>query len=341
MTSAAVTQAPLSTIDDSEWQRAELIGTRDLSPTVRELTLQMERRGPCPAGSHLRIAIDVDGREDFRSYSVVAQDGDRLRIAVKRQPVSRGGSAFMWSLQPGATIRVAGPRCDFPLTLGAPEYLLIAGGVGITPMMTIAAVLAGRGDRVRLVYGARSADEFAYRDDLETLLGDRLHCVDAERGDHIDIDGEIAALRSDAQLYMCGPLGLMEAVRAAWQAAGRVPTRLRYETFGSSGRFQAQPFMVKVPRLGVEVAVAANQSMLDALEQAGVEVVFECRRGECGLCAIDVLDVDGQIDHRDVFLSDRQHRDGKRLCACVSRIAGASVTIDPAWRGDGAFAMAS
>ena len=156
------TQAPLSTIDDSEWQRAELVATRDLSPTIRELTLRfegrMERRSPCPAGSHLRIAIEVDGREDLRSYSVVAQEGDRLRIAVKRQPVSRGGSAFMWSLQPGATIRVAGPYRDFPLTLGAPEYLLIAGGVGITPMMTIAAVLAGRGDCIRLVYGARSAD---------------------------------------------------------------------------------------------------------------------------------------------------------------------------------------
>ena len=84
-----------------------------------------------------------------------------------------------------------------------------------------------------------------------------------------------------------------------------------------------------------------NQSMLEALEAAGADLMYDCRKGECGLCEVRVAGLDGDIDHRDVFLSNRQHREGKRLCTCVSRIAGTSVTIDPAWRGDGAFAMAS
>ncbi|MGW8140093.1 PDR/VanB family oxidoreductase [Sphingomonas zeae] len=322
---------------ETEWTRATVEGLRDLTPTIREITLRLPMAVACAPGSHLRVGIAVDGRADVRSYSVVDHDRSVVRIAVKRQPVSRGGSAYMWSLHVGDTIRVAAPRCDFPLTHGASHYLLIAGGVGITPMVAIANTLATNGASLRLVYAARSADEFAYRDDLVARLGSRVAFVDASRGQDIDIAGEIAALPDDAELYMCGPLGMMDAVRASWAAAGRNPIRLRYETFGSSGQFQAQPFTVRVPRLGLDVPVAADQSMLDALEQAGVEVAYECRRGECGLCAVTVVDVDGTIDHRDVFLSDRQHRAGDRLCACVSRVAGGSITIDPAWRGDGAF----
>lgn len=95
-----------------------------------------------------------------------------------------------------------------------------------------------------------------------------------------------------------------------------------------------------MPRLAAEVRVRENESMLDALENAGVGVVFECRRGECGLCAVDIVATDGEIDHRDVFFSARQHAENRRMCACVSRIANGSVTIDPAWRGDDAFVAA-
>jgi 2Fe-2S iron-sulfur cluster binding domain len=98
--------------------------------------------------------------------------------------------------------------------------------------------------------------------------------------------------------------GMLEASKRHWRQSGRPIDQLRFKTFGSSGRFASQPFKLKIPRLGLEIDVPANQTMLEALEAAGVEMIFDCRRGECGLCALPILAVDGIVDHRDVFFSD-------------------------------------
>ncbi|WP_260923958.1 PDR/VanB family oxidoreductase [Novosphingobium sp. 9] len=322
------------------WMRAQVVAIRQVTPSIREFTLILPQAVSAQPGSHVRIGVDIAGRSDERSYSVVAHEGAQIRIAVKRQPESRGGSAFMWRLEEGDALALQAPRCDFPLMHGAPHYLLMAGGVGVTPMVAMAHQLALRGASLRMVYAARDADEFAYGEELAALLGDRFARFDAAAGHHLDLAAEIAALPQGSELYMCGPLGLMDAVRAVWGEAGRPLEKLRFETFGSSGAHAAQAFTVKVPRLGTEIAVRENESMLDALEAAGVEVVFECRRGECGLCAVDIVSVEGAVDHRDVFFSPAQHRENARMCACVSRVAGDSVTIDPAWRGDDAFSFA-
>ncbi|MFN3569170.1 MAG: 2Fe-2S iron-sulfur cluster-binding protein, partial [Polaromonas sp.] len=102
-------------------------------------------------------------------------------------------------------------------------------------------------------------------------------------------------------------------------------------TFGSSGRFAAQAFRVQVPRHHVDIMVPAGSTLLDALESAGVETLSDCRRGECGLCAMDVLALDGEADHRDVFLSEHEKQQNSRICACVSRVVG-SVTLDSSYR---------
>ena len=108
---------------------------------------------------------------------------------------------------------------------------------------------------------------------------------------------------------------------------------LRFETFGSSGRLPTQAFKLRVPRHELEIEVPANSTLLEALEAAGVQTLWDCRRGECGLCAMDVLSVDGEIDHRDVFLSDHEKKSNCRVCACVSRAVG-TLTIDSAYRPD-------
>jgi ferredoxin len=118
-------------------------------------------------------------------------------------------------------------------------------------------------------------------------------------------------------LYVCGPVPMLDAVKAAWASTGRSPAQLRFETFGSSGRFAPEPFQVRIPRLGLETVVAHDVSMLEALEACGADMMFDCRRGECGLCQVKVLDVQGVIDHRDVFLSDVQHAAADRLQCCV------------------------
>jgi len=122
----------------------------------------------------------------------------------------------------------------------------------------------------------------------------------------------------------------MDVVRRTWSAAGRVGPNLRYETFGNSGWFEPEEFTVAIPGLNVEVAVSPQQSMLEALEAAGVDMMFDCRKGECGLCEVRVLELDGVIDHRDVFYSERQQHAAQKMCCCVSRTVTAPGDTHPA-----------
>mgnify|MGYP006180774429 CR=1 FL=1 len=126
-------------------------------------------------------------------------------------------------------------------------------------------------------------------------------------------------------------LGVLDAVREQWQALGRAAHDLRFETFGSGGQLPPAGFEVAVPRHQAELHVAPDQSLIEVLEAAGIEVMNDCRRGECGLCALDVLALEGEIDHRDVFLSAQEKQENKRICACVSRVVG-RITLDTAWR---------
>jgi len=321
------------------WIEAELVATRDLSPTIRQFEIA-PRDGQIMAyapGSHITIAVTVNGRQDVRSYSLVGlpdQARRSYRIAVKKVEPSRGGSAALHDLLPGATVRITAPRNHFPLQHDAPGYLLIAGGIGITPLVGMAQALVRRGADVRMLYAARSRRELVFIHELQALLGDRLQVFVSDEGQRLDLSAALADMPADTDVYFCGPARLLSTLRESWAALGRPQTALRFETFGSGGLRTAESFWVKVPRLGLEITVPQSQSMLDALEAAGVEVMSECRRGECGLCAVDVVAVDGALDHRDVFLSEAQKRENTRVCACVSRAVHGGVVIDTAWRAE-------
>jgi vanillate O-demethylase ferredoxin subunit len=209
---------------------------------------------------------------------------------------------------------------------------LVAGGIGITPIYGMASALADRDAPFRMVYGGSSRQNMAFADELQARLGDRLVLFAADEGQRIDLAREISALPDDGELYVCGPIAMLEAAKEAWAAAGRPISRLRYEVFGDSGAFVEAPFQVEVAHRNVLVEVSPNQSLLEALIGAGIDMVYDCQRGECGLCAVDVLTVEAEIDHRDVFFSPEQKRDGKRMCACVSRMAGGRAVIDVGYR---------
>ncbi|WP_298955385.1 PDR/VanB family oxidoreductase [uncultured Methylobacterium sp.] len=318
----------------TDWRPARLHAIRDLTPDIRLFEIAPEGGFAPPApGSHVTVAVTIGGRPDARSYSTVGPCADGLcRIAVKRLPDSRGGSAWMHGLAPGARLTLAGPRNHFPLGRGRPGYLLVAGGIGITPIYGMALALAASGAPVRLLYAARRRADLAFADELRARLGERLALFVDEEGGRIDLPAEIAALAPGGEAYVCGPIGLLEAAKRAWAASGRPVEGLRFETFGNSGRYATEPFTVRIPRLGREIVVARNQTMLEALEAAGVGMIFDCRRGECGLCTVRILSAEGVVDHRDVFFSDGQKAANTHLCTCVSRAAGGSLTIDTADR---------
>ena len=322
--------------NNQDWHPANVRAHRDLSATVREFEIRPEGGvKPWSVGSHLDVRVEVDGREETRSYSLVGVPGDdAYRIAVKRAQPSRGGSRFMWGLETGSELSIGEPNNHFELSFNAPQFLLIAGGIGITPIVGMAQMLAARGANVQMRYAVRSAAELVYGDRLRSALGDRLKTFCSDAGERLDIAAEIAALAPRAQLLACGPITLLDALREAWATAGRPAADLRFETFGNSGRYEAQPFWVELPRHGLRLEVPAERSLLDVLNEAGVETLYDCQRGECGLCAVDVVSATGSIDHRDVFFSAHEKQSNQRLCACVSRVHGGGVVLDSAYRPD-------
>lgn len=326
---------------DDRWTDAVVERVQDLSPSVCSLHLRPAGGVlPFAVGSHLRVQVRLAERADIRSYSLVglareAQAEGCYRIAVKRADPGRGGSRWISARRPGDRIAIAGPDNHFELPVGAPHTLVVAGGIGITPLVGMALTLAARGASLRMCYAAREATELVFADTLQKALGVRLQTFADAAGERLDLAGEIAALPPRAQLLICGPVPLLEAAQQAWAAAGRPTADLRFETFGSSGHRPPAAFRVCVPRQGVDVEVPADRSLLEVLSEQGVEVLSDCLRGECGLCAVDVLSLDGEVDHRDVFFSAAEKRENRRLCACVSRVCGGgTVVLDSAWRPD-------
>src|ERR1035437_2503508 len=310
----------------NKWTKCTVHAIRDVAPAIREIVLRPEE---CSVennaiGSHVNVGVLIDGRPETRSYSLVGDvSPDGYRIALRRAPDSRGGSLYMWSLQPGARIEVSRPASLLEIDWSRKSYCLIAGGIGITPIVGISSALMRRNTEVELHYAVKSRHDAAFLDELSDLLGDRLIVHASDEGKRIDLDETFGRLPPDALAIICGPMRLLEAARRSWAAAGRMPTDLRYETFGSSGLLPTESFRVRIDHSGREIVVPENKSMLDALNDAGFEVMSDCQRGECGVCAIDVIAVDGQVDHRDVFFSDRQKKANGKICPCVSRAVGA------------------
>jgi vanillate monooxygenase ferredoxin subunit len=318
-----------------QWGKATVVDTTDVAQHVRRIVLEPERLAtPAAPGTHLDIEVYVNGGRDVRSYSIVGMGpyGDSYILGVQLARQSKGGSAFMHTLRRGQKVSITQPLQNFPLTFGRPRYLLLAGGIGITALVGMGQAMKERGADYRFVFGARSRSLMAFLDQLQATHGDRLELRIDDEGNSLDVAELVKGLTPDTEMYMCGPIPMMDAVRRAWAEARRPPSALRFETFGSSGRFAPEAFKVRVPRLNLEATVPHDVSMLEALECAGADMMFDCRRGECGLCAIKVLDVQGALDHRDVFFSDDQHQRGDRMCTCVSR------AVSPATAGaaDGA-----
>ena len=316
-----------------EWRTARIEAVEQIAGDIRMMEFSVG--GPLPRfepGSHINIRVQIGKDRTTRTYTCLPAGTGRLRVAVKRHAHSRGGSRFMWSLAPGAAVELTVPENRFELSWRGAPSLLIAGGIGITPIYGMALALHARGTAFRMVYGGRTRAEMAFANELMGLLGGQLELFAGDEGRRIDIAAEIEALAPDGELYVCGPIGMLEAVKAAWASAGRPVSRLRFEVFGDSGQFAEAAFQVCIAGKGVDVDVRSDQTLLEALLGAGVEMIYDCQRGECGLCAVDVLRREAEIDHRDVFFSAEQKHEGKRMCACVSRLAGGRAVIDVGYR---------
>lgn len=308
------------------WRTAEVLAVSDAAESVRHISLKMPGAvRETVEGAHLDVGVHIDGRTETRSYSIVSGDADPrvLHLGVQRAPASRGGSLYMHALQAGATLRVTQPLNTFAFRRPQGPLRFLAGGIGITALVSMAAS-AARGPAhpdYRLTYVARRQVMMPFLSELRETHGAALTLHTNDDDGRFDIAGFVADCPPQTTLYVCGPIGMLEAVRAAWRADERPDRLLRFETFGTAGKYPATAFTVHVPVQGLSVEVGRGRSILEALEAAGADVMYDCRKGECGLCQVDICEVRGAVDHRDVFFSDRQHQIAKRLCTCVSRVA--------------------
>lgn len=320
--------------NDAVWLDAQVVHADDIAEGVRRIEFAAATSLPAfDPGSHIAVRTTVAGGHAIRTYSCLPDAAPgQVAVGVKMHPNSRGGSRFMFTLKPGDAVRITTPENRFELSWRAPDHLLLAGGIGVTPIYGMALALAARGARLRMEYGGPCFEAMPFIEPLRAALGDRLVLHPQNQGGMIDLGRAIAGLAPEGELYICGPLPMLEAAKDAWARAGRSASRLRYEVFGDTGRFAEAPFSVRVAGYDRDVTVPSDRSLLDALADAGIPMIHDCRRGECGLCIVDVLEHQGEIDHRDVFLSDAEKREGSKLCACVSRIAGGSIVIDTGYR---------
>ena len=318
----------------TEWAPAVITSVADLTTEIREIRLKPFGGVVLyPHGSHVEVEILVGSRTETRCYSLVGLPHEgAYRIAVKYTPEGRGGSRAMWQLASGDQISISRPKCDFMLSLDRPDYLLIAGGIGITPLLGMGAALKQRQASFRLVYAAKRRDDIAFAPELDQYLGASWRPALSAEGGRLDVLSTLESLHPDGEAYVCGPISLLDAVKAAWAQLGRPLERLRFESFASSGHFSSVPFQIELPRIDLRIDVGSQETMIDALMRSGIDVMSDCLRGECGLCALPVLRATGPIDHRDVFLSDTERHEDSRICACVSRVAGGTIVIDDGYR---------
>jgi vanillate O-demethylase ferredoxin subunit len=318
---------------NTEWRHARVRSAEEIAEGVRRVEFEFDcALPPFDPGSHTNIAVTIDGARAIRTYTCVPSAPNCLAIAVKLHPNSRGGSRFIWSLAPGDRVELTLPENRFELSWRASRYLLIAGGIGVTPIYGMARALAAAQQPLRMIYGAASRAVMPFVDELSDMLGQSIEFFPVDECRTFDLVREIAGLPEDGEAYVCGPLGLLETVKRLWLESGRPVSRLRYEVFGDNGKFAEVPFEVSVLNRGIDIVVPPDQSLLDALIGAGVEMIYDCQRGECGLCAVRIVERHGEIDHRDVFFSEEEKAGNHQMCACVSRLTGGRAVIDIGYR---------
>jgi phthalate 4,5-dioxygenase reductase subunit len=314
--------------DEKTFIRTRVARKRALTPQIAEFTLEPVDAGVLPAftaGAHITVRTPAG---PMRRYSLTSADDERPScyvIAVKREPESRGGSVSMHDdVTEGMELEIEAPENDFPLK-SAPKYLLIAGGIGVTPIFAMARKLAAEDKSFNIIYCTRGPEETAYRDEMQAAFGSRLKLHHdggdpAKAYDFWDHFAEIANMH----VYCCGPKPLIEEIKSI---SGHWPEgRVNFEDFKPVEvvRPEDVAFEVELARSDKTLTVPADRSILEAIRDSGVKTVSSCESGTCGTCKCGLIA--GEADHRDMVLMDDEK--DRYIMICVSRAKEGKLVLD-------------
>jgi ferredoxin-NADP reductase/predicted pyridoxine 5'-phosphate oxidase superfamily flavin-nucleotide-binding protein len=308
-------------------------GVRQLTPRVRAFELRDPNGARLPvvnAGAHLQFPMRLtDGKEKICHYSICSNPArrDAYEIAVLLEKEGEGGSiAVHEQFDIGQRLNCELPQNNFHIHDDDRPALLIAGGIGITPIKAMAQVFKARGNDMHLHYSGRSAREMAFRDRLEREFETGMTVYRSFEHERLNIEQVLKDAADDAVVYVCGPGRLIDAVVRVSEGLQIEPERIRFERFNAIPAADARPIQLELRRSGKLLEVAADQTILDAMLEAGVDTAFSCRAGNCKTCAVKVLD--GEAEHRDSALSMAERTDYQLFCPCVSRAKSDHLVLD-------------
>lgn len=282
---------------------------------------------PFEAGSHIDLHL-ANGL--VRSYSLLNSPADRNRyvVGVLNDKNSRGGSRFVHQeLRVGTVIKIAPPRNNFALDEMASKSVLVAGGIGVTPIYCMFNRLRSLGKDVEIFYAARSKSEAAFSEELMGMESQVTTHFDQDKGGPPDLRGFLAKHSPDTHFYCCGPTPMIAAFEAACADLGF--QNVHVERFAAAGEVEAaqdSSYRVELSRSKKTLDIPAGKSLLDSLLDAGVDCDYSCREGVCGACETSVLE--GEPDHRDSVLTERERASNKTMMVCVSGCKGKRLVLD-------------
>lgn len=310
-----------------ELRRVRVMSIRRLARDVLGFELVPADGRPLPvfeAGAHIDVHVPSGLVRQYSLYSDPASG--QYAIAVKNEPAGRGGSNNMHTaVEVGSTLGISGPRNHFPLDAGAVHTVLVAGGIGITPVRAMLHTLEAQGRSWELHYCARSEMHAAFFDELRERFPAKVHGYFSETP-LLKVQELTSQLDSDAHLYCCGPAGLMQAVQDS--AAPAQADRVHFEWFAAPQGEHAdnQTFEVELACSERVLQVPPERSILQVLREHGMDAPSSCEEGVCGSCETRVLQ--GQIDHRDLLLSPEERQSNRTMMICVSRAKCARLVLD-------------
>ena len=295
-------------------------------------TLAREEKQPLPefgAGAHIDLLLD-NGMARQYSLCSAPEALDSYRIAVQLETSGRGGSAYIHEhIEAGSALSINAPRNHFELNESADNYLLIAGGIGITPLMLMAARLKALGKPFTLHYLCRTPEQAAFQGELEQQLGDQVqfHFSYGDSRRRLDLDALFAGQKQATEVYTCGSEPLLQSILDA--AENYPDIQVIFERFSAAsnvGQAANSAFEIELARSGKTLSVAADQSILEVLRAEGFNVETMCEEGLCGSCEVDLLE--GEADHRDSVLTDAEKQEQSALMVCCSRAASGRLKLD-------------
>ncbi|MGB0902853.1 PDR/VanB family oxidoreductase [Halocynthiibacter sp.] len=278
-------------------------------------------------GAHIDIHLSSDL---VRQYSVWKWDADAtaLHVAVKIEDQGRGGSLAMHALEEGAIAQLGGPRNHFHLEENSSHKLLVAGGIGATPIFAMAQALKNQGADFQLLYLTRSKDFAAFDTAFQALeLRDqyRLHCDDQDG--MIDLPAVLHTLPVGSDIYTCGPEPMLNALLDAGSSLRG--GCIHFERFAAAAELsegENKSFDVEIQSTGNTYTIGPDETILGVLSDQGIHVDFGCSEGLCGSCIVDVIE--GEVDHRDGMLSPEEKATNEFMCVCVSRAKYDKIVLD-------------